>query len=193
MFAGSSSLDFDGEVDARGSAQTERSCYPLQIELIDIEDVPLRMARVGLQVRPVAIFCGAVEVVVPLYQLSHLFTDVGKLLGREFVLIWTDLALSQEPQEAKLMLKEEQESLATSFRASTRSTNSMNVVIRVIGWVKLDNPVDLREIKTSLRDICAEQNALFRLAEFKVSRGTLLLFLFAVDVLNRYVDVVEQI
>ena len=67
----------------------------------------------------------------------------------------------------------------------------MNVVIRVIGWVKLDNPIDLREIKTSLCDICAEQNALLRLAEFKVSRGTLLLFLFAVDVLNRYVDVVE--
>ena len=114
------------------------------------------MARVGLQVRPVAIFRGAVEVVVPLYQLSHLFIDVGKFLGREFVLIWSHLALSQEPQEAKLMLKEEQESLATSFRASTRSTDSMNVVIRVIGWVKLDNPVDLREIKTSLCDICAE-------------------------------------
>ena len=127
------------------------------------------MARVGLQVRPVAIFRGAVEVVVPLYQLSHLFIDVGKLLGREFVLIWAHLALSQEPQEAKLMLKEEQESLATSFRTSTRSTDSMNVVIRVIGWVKLDNPVDLREIKTSLCDICAEQNALFCLAEFKVS------------------------
>ena len=97
-------MDFDGKVDARRRTQAKRSCYPLQIELIDIEDVPLRVARVGLQVRPVAVFRGAIEVIVPLYQLGHLVIDVGKLLGREFVLIWTNLALSQEPQEAKLML-----------------------------------------------------------------------------------------
>ena len=126
------------------------------------------MARVGLQVRSVAVFRCAVEVIVSLNQLGHLFTDVGKLLGREFVLIWTHLALPQEPQEAQLVFKQEQEGTATAFGASARSTHSMNVVIRVIGWVKLDNPIDLREIKTSLCNVRAEQNALLRLAEFKV-------------------------
>jgi len=69
----------------------------------------------------------------------------------------------------------------------------MNVIIRIIWGVKLDNPVNFREIKTSLGHICAEQNAFLSLAELKVSTGTLLLLLLSMDVLHWHVHIVEQV
>ena len=69
----------------------------------------------------------------------------------------------------------------------------MDVIIRVIGWVILDDPIDLREVKTTLGNICAEQDAFFGLAEFKVCRSALLLLLFAVNILDWDVYIVEQV
>ena len=69
----------------------------------------------------------------------------------------------------------------------------MNIVIRIIGRVELNDPIDLREVKASLGNIGAQKNACFGLAELKVGRSTLLLFLLAVNVLNWHVDVIEEI
>ena len=54
------------------------------------------------------------------------------------------------------MLQKEQKCAAATFGASPRSADSMDVVVRVVGWVKLDHPINFREIKTSLSNICAE-------------------------------------
>jgi len=91
------------------------------------------------------------------------------------------------------MLEEEEKRVATTFRAATRSPDSVDVIVRIIGRVKLDHPIDLREIKTALGDVGAEENAFFGLTKLKVGRCTLLLFLFPVDVLDMYVNVIEQI
>lgn len=69
----------------------------------------------------------------------------------------------------------------------------MDVVIGIIGRVVLDHPVHLREIKATLSNISAKQDALLSLAELKVGRCALLLLLLPVDVLHRDVHVVQQI
>jgi hypothetical protein len=69
----------------------------------------------------------------------------------------------------------------------------MDVVFGVIGGVELDDPVDHREVETSLGYICAQKGPRLCLAEFKVCRCTFLLFLFSMYVLDWYIDVVEEI
>ena len=151
------------------------------------------MTGVGLQVRSIAILSGAVQIVVPLNQLGHLFVDVRKLLCGELVLVWTHFLLPQESEEAKLVLQEEEEGASAALRASACSAHSVNIVIWIIGRVKLDDPIDFREIKTTLRNISAQKNAFLSLTEFEIGRCTLLLFLFAVNVLHWNIDIIEQV
>ncbi len=108
VLAGAATLHLHCEVHARWCAQAERSCDSLQVELIHIEDVSLLMARVGLQVRSVAILGRTVQVVVLVDQLHELLLDVSKLLCGELVLIWSHLLLTQETQEAKFVLEQEE-------------------------------------------------------------------------------------
>ena len=80
---------------------------------------------------------------------------VCKLVLGELVLVRLDLGLLKIPEESELVLQEEKQgsSLAVS---STRSTaNSVNVIFRVIGRVILHDPINLREVKPTLSDICA--------------------------------------
>jgi hypothetical protein len=44
-----------------------------------------------------------------------------------------------------------------------------------------------------LGDVCAEEDAGFRLAELEVGRGALLLFLFTVDVSNGHINIVQEV
>ena len=155
MLSCSSPLDFHREVDPWRCTQSKWACYPLQVEPIDIKNVPLFMARICLQIRPISIFGSTVQVVISLDQLGHLFSDVGQLFRGKLVLIWTNLFLPEEAQEAKLVFEQEKQGATAPFRPSTGSSDAMDVVIRVIRRIKLDDPVDLREVKASLRDICA--------------------------------------
>ena len=69
----------------------------------------------------------------------------------------------------------------------------MDVVVGIVWWIILNNPIDVREVEASLRNICTKQCASFRLAKLKIRRRSLLLLLLSMDVLDRYVHVVEQI
>lgn len=193
VLAGCPSLHFHREVHPWWSIESERSCNLLQVELIDVEDVALLVTRVGLQVGTVGVLCRAVEVIVPLDQLHELVLDGRQLFYGEFVLVGPHFLLPKEAQEAKLVLKQEEQSPATTFGATACPADSVDVVIRIIGRVKLDDPVHLREIKTTLSHISAKQNASVSLAELKVGRRALLLFLFSVDILYRDVDIIEKI
>lgn len=88
------------------------------------------------------------------------------------------------------MIKQEEKGSATTFLATAGSADSVNVVIRIIGRVVLDNPVDFGEVKSTLRNICTEQNAGLRLAELQVSACAFLLLLLTVDVLHWHINVV---
>lgn len=57
----------------------------------------------------------------------------------------------------------------------------------------MDNPINVREVKTSLSNIGAEKNTRFSLGKFKVSSSSLLLLLLAMDVLHWNINVVKQV
>ena len=193
MLASSAALDFNSKVHPWWSIESERSCSLLQVELVDVEDVALLVTRIGLQVRAVSVLSGAVQIVVALDQLHELVLDARQLFYGEFVLVGPHLLLPKETQEAKLVLKQEEQSAAATFGATACPADSVDVVIRIIGRVVLDDPVHLREIKTTLSNISTEQDAGISLAELEVGRRALLLFLFSVDILHRDVNVVEEI
>jgi len=69
----------------------------------------------------------------------------------------------------------------------------MNVIIRIIWRVELHDPVDVREIKTTLSNIGAKKDASFTLTEFEIGRCSLRLLLLAVDVLDGNINVVEEV
>jgi hypothetical protein len=69
----------------------------------------------------------------------------------------------------------------------------MDVIIRIIWGVVLDNPVNFWKVKSTLGYIRAKQNTSFGLAKFEVGGGPFLLLLFTVDVLDGNIDVVEEI
>jgi len=122
-----------------------------------------------------------------------LLLDIGQFALWELILNHRNLALLQVPEEPELSFEEEEESLSFGLGASGSSPDSMDVILRIIGWVELDNPVDVGEVESSLSNICAEEGTSLSLAELVVSGGSLLLLLLAVDVLDRDVNVVEEV
>ena len=69
----------------------------------------------------------------------------------------------------------------------------MDVIFRIIRWIVLNNPVNVREVKTSLRYISTQQYASSSLAEFKVRGRPLLLLLLSMDVFYWDVNVIKQV
>ena len=69
----------------------------------------------------------------------------------------------------------------------------MDVVIGIIWRVVLHDPVDLREVKSTLGHICANQDAFLALGELEVGASPLLLLLLAMNLLDRGVDIIEQV
>jgi len=151
------------------------------------------MAGVSLEVRSVPVFCGAIQVIVLFNELHKLILDVGQFAVGELVLIGADLRLLQIAQKSELVLVNKEKRLALAASSSGCPSDSMDVVLGIIRGVVLDNPVYVGEVKASLSDVGAEQDAFLGLGELKVSGGSLLLLLLSVDVFDGDVDVVEQV
>lgn len=67
------------------------------------------------------------------------------------------------------MLKQEQESTALTIGTSGSTTDSVDVIFWIIWGIKLNDPINLREIKATLSDICTEEYSSLSLTEFEVS------------------------
>lgn len=91
------------------------------------------------------------------------------------------------------MLVDEKQCFASTLGSSGSSSYSVNVILGVIWWIKLNNPVNIWKIETPLRNICAQKNSAFRLAKFEIRGCPLLLLLLPMNVLNRYVDVIQKV
>ena len=94
--------------------------------------------------------------------------DVSKFIIGELVLVWTDLGLLQESKEAKLVLVDEEKGSTLATCTSSSTAYSMDVVFGIIWWVELDDPVNIREIETSLGNISAEKDASLSLGILKI-------------------------
>lgn len=91
------------------------------------------------------------------------------------------------------MLVNKEKSFASPACSSCGSADSMDIIFWVIWRIILDNPINIREVEASLSHVSAQQNSFLSLGKFEISCGPLLLFLLTVDVLHRYVDVVQQV
>ena len=69
----------------------------------------------------------------------------------------------------------------------------MDVIFGVIWWIELNDPVNVWKIEAPLCNIRAQEDSALRLAKFEIRGSPLLLLLLAVDVLHRYVYVIQQV
>jgi len=57
----------------------------------------------------------------------------------------------------------------------------------IIWWIKLDNPIDLRNIKTTSSNISAQKNCFFGIAEMEECFCSLVLLLLALSIINQII------
>jgi len=95
-------------------------------------------------------------------------------------------------QKANLVGLKDQKRSALGVAASGSSTDTVNVVAGVIRRIELDNPVNGRNIETTSGNVSADQSTLLGIAELEKGVGSLLLLLFAVEIKNRNIDIVEE-
>jgi hypothetical protein len=125
--------------------------------------------------------------------MTHTHLDVGDLVVGELVLVHCDARRPEVLEEAELLGEEEEERLAAPSRAARRAAHAVDVLLRVIGRVVLDDPVDVGDVEAAGRDVGAEEDAALGLAEVEKGHGALRLLLLAVDVRDGDVDVVEEL
>ena len=87
-----------------------------------------------------------VQVVVLADEHLKLALDVENLLGRKLELDKWDLCFLEVANEADLVGLQEHQTLTLAVRTSCGTTDTVNVVSRVIRRVELDDPVDSRNI-----------------------------------------------
>jgi hypothetical protein len=76
--------------------------------------------------------------------------------------------LLQIPEEPKLMLINKEEGSTFATCSSSCTPNSMDVIFWIIWWIELYDPINVREVKTSLSDISAQKNAGFSLSILEI-------------------------
>jgi len=91
------------------------------------------------------------------------------------------------------VLEEENQGLAAAFSTSACPSDSVDIVLRIIWGVVLDDPVNFGEVEATLCHIRAQQNAFISLAKFEVGRRPLLLLLLPMNVFHRHVHIIEQV
>jgi hypothetical protein len=109
--------------------------------------------------------------------------------------------LLQESQEAKFTLLKEKQCFSNSVFSSCSSSYSMNVIFWIIWWIVLDDPINIGEVKSSLCYISAQQDSFLQirninyicLTVFKICCGSFLLFLFAMNVFDWNINIIEEV
>lgn len=91
----------------------------------------------------------------------------------------------QVSQETQFLRKEHEQSSAAAALAADRSTDAMDVLLRVVRWIVLDDPIHSGNVQAPGRNVCAKENALLRLVKLQKGSRPPLLLLLAVNVLRK--------
>jgi hypothetical protein len=97
---------------------------------------------VGLEIRPIAILSRAIQVEVFVNQLHKLVLNLSKFIFGELIFIRLYLSLSEIPEESKLVLEQEEKGFTFACCSSGCPTDSMDIVLWIIGRVILNNPIN---------------------------------------------------
>ena len=168
-------------------------CHLDEIKLVDVEDASEGVAGVSVQVRPVAVLGGLVEVVVLADQLLKLALDVEDLVLGEVVFDHGDLGSLEMGQKADLVGLDEEERTTLGVVATGGTADTVDVVAGIIRRIELDNPVDGGDIETSGSNVRADKGSLLGVAELEEGVCALLLLLFAVEIENLEIDVLQKL
>lgn len=122
-----------------------------------------------------------VEIVILVDQFLKLGLNIHDLLGWEVELDHGHTSFLELTQEAYFVRLEEHQTLALAVRATCRTTDAVDIVSWVIRWVELHDPVHSRNVQPSSGHVCANECALFGIAEFEEGVGTFLLLEVAVE------------
>jgi hypothetical protein len=79
------------------------------------------------------------------------------LVRRQFEFNKRDTRFFEQLQEANLAGQQEHQTAALALTPPCRSSDAMNVIPRVIRGVKLNDPIDLRNIQATGRNIRTNQ------------------------------------
>mmetsp|Transcript_55579 Transcript_55579/g.119984 ORF Transcript_55579/g.119984 Transcript_55579/m.119984 type:complete len:282 (+) Transcript_55579:384-1229(+) len=153
----------------------------------------MAVGRVRVHIGSVGLPGTPMEMVVLFYDSLELRLYVGDLVRREAVLCHRHAMSPQMLQKSELLRHEEQQRLPLALCSTSCSTHSVDVLLGLIGRVKLANPVHLRNVEASRRHVRAEEDALLGRTKLVVRRTPGGLLFVAVDALHRHIDVVKQL
>ena len=108
----------------------------------------------------------------------HLKLNISNFAPGEIELVERHSGLLEVPEEAKLLWSKDEQGVASASSASSRTSHSVNVLLWIISWVVLHDPVNGRNVETSCSNVCAQQNTTLRIAELEKGCCALSLFLF---------------
>mmetsp|Transcript_19410 Transcript_19410/g.55435 ORF Transcript_19410/g.55435 Transcript_19410/m.55435 type:complete len:231 (-) Transcript_19410:943-1635(-) len=182
----------DAQTHGRRNAQAKGASNGCEVELVDVVHVLVRVARVRHEVAAVGVLGALVQVIVGAHELFHLLLHVGHLVRRELVLVHGDLGLAQVLQELEFARKQEQQRAPASRGATRGTAHTVDVLLRIIRRVELDDPVHVGDVEAAGRDVSAQQSATLGVHKLEEGGGALLLLLTAVDVFDREVHVLQE-
>lgn len=105
-----------------------------------------------------------------------------------FQLLQLNFAILKFLHELNLTLRKKQQPISFTL-VSSSSSNSMNIRLDIFRTVKLNDPINLREIHTSWSNICAEKIGKFLLNKVKIDCSSLILFLSSMKFHQMYFGV----
>lgn len=86
-------------------------------------------------------------------MVTYLKLYVGDLVPREIKFVYGNARLLEISEKTELLGSQNEKSVAAAAFAASRSTDSVNIFLWIVGRIELDYPIDVRNIETSGRHI----------------------------------------
>jgi hypothetical protein len=125
LLSSSSSLGTQRQVHPWRRSKAKRDTHRLQVQVVNIENVSVRMARIGQNITSIGIAGGSIQVVILFNQPLKLALDVGHLACGEFVLVQRHLGSFEIAQEASFFGGQEEKSPTRAFGSTSCTTDSL--------------------------------------------------------------------
>lgn len=138
-------------INPRRRRETKALGHLDQIKLADIEYTAQAVRRIRVQIGPITVLCGLVEVVILANELLELRLDVENFGGGKLKLHDGHAGCLEVGQEANLGRLQEHERAALAVGATGGTTDAVDVIAGVIRRVELDDPVHGGDLEVRVR------------------------------------------
>jgi len=157
------------------------------------EHFPETMTCISVQITLVTVLCTLVKVVVLRDQLFKLRLNIDHLIGREFELNNGHFRSLEVGKEPTFLREEEKKGATTSICSSCGATHSVDVACGLGRGIKLNDPIDGRNVEPSCSNVSTYENTLFGVHKLEERIGSSILFHFPVQMEHREVNITHQL